>query len=264
MVLHDTILPAIKNERNEKLAAIWSTHAEAARDVKSLCLPVTILCHGFRDSKYGQVVSSLAEGLPFDTVRFDFSGNGESEGTFRYSNYADEVQDLRAVVMALRKWGAKVEGIAGHSKGGNVVLMYASRYGDVDTVINVSGRYEMKRGVAERFGKEKMDMLLAGKSVLIRSIDKEKKAYEYTVTPEELQARMRIDMEATVKAISAETRVLTIHGDCDETIPVDDAWSIGECVRNGEVESVKGAGHTFCGFMERVTDAIVRFGVGEA
>lgn len=38
-------------------------------------------------------------------------------------------------------------GRPGHSKGGNVVLLYASKYDDVPYVVNVSGRGDMKRGV---------------------------------------------------------------------------------------------------------------------
>lgn len=43
--------------------------------------------------------------------------------------------------------------------GGNVVLLYASRYHDVRTVINVSGRYDLKRGIAERMGEDFMERL---------------------------------------------------------------------------------------------------------
>lgn len=34
----------------------------------------------------------------------------------------------------------------------NIVLLYASKYHDVDTVINVSGRYDLKKGIEERHG----------------------------------------------------------------------------------------------------------------
>lgn len=43
--------------------------------------------------------------------------------------------------------------------GGDVVLLYASRYHDVQTVVNVSGRYDLKRGIAERMGEDFMERL---------------------------------------------------------------------------------------------------------
>lgn len=43
--------------------------------------------------------------------------------------------------------------------GGDVVLLYASRYHDVHTVVNISGRYDLKRGIAERMGEDFMERL---------------------------------------------------------------------------------------------------------
>ena len=43
--------------------------------------------------------------------------------------------------------------------GGNVVLLYASKYHDICVVVNVSRRYNLKRGIAERFGEDFMQRL---------------------------------------------------------------------------------------------------------
>ena len=43
--------------------------------------------------------------------------------------------------------------------GGGVVLLYASRYHDIRTVVNVSGRYDLKEGIVERFGEDIMQRL---------------------------------------------------------------------------------------------------------
>lgn len=43
--------------------------------------------------------------------------------------------------------------------GGNVVLLYASKYGDVSTVVNVSGRFDLNIGQLERFGEAGMKTL---------------------------------------------------------------------------------------------------------
>lgn len=40
--------------------------------------------------------------------------------------------------------------------GGNVVLLYASKYGDVACVVNLAGRCQMERGLKERYGEEGM------------------------------------------------------------------------------------------------------------
>ena len=40
-----------------------------------------------------------------------------------------------------------------------MVLLYASKYHDIHTVVNVSGRYDLKKGVEERLGKDFMDRI---------------------------------------------------------------------------------------------------------
>lgn len=47
-----------------------------------------------------------------------------------------------------------------HFAGGNVVLLYASKYHDIPAVVNVSGRYDLKGGVEERFGKDVWERLI--------------------------------------------------------------------------------------------------------
>lgn len=43
--------------------------------------------------------------------------------------------------------------------GGNVVLLYASKYHDIYGVINLSGRYKLDRGISERLGKEFLEKI---------------------------------------------------------------------------------------------------------
>ena len=53
-----------------------------------------ILCHGWKSTKEQSMFAQLANRLEAEgltTLRFDFSGNGESEGGFHYGNYKAEV-----------------------------------------------------------------------------------------------------------------------------------------------------------------------------
>jgi flagellar basal body rod protein FlgF len=40
-----------------------------------------------------------------------------------------------------------------------VVLLYASKYHDIHTVVNVSGRYDLTKGIEERLGKDFMQRI---------------------------------------------------------------------------------------------------------
>ncbi|KAF9587584.1 hypothetical protein IFM89_004042 [Coptis chinensis] len=43
--------------------------------------------------------------------------------------------------------------------GGNVVLLYASQYRDVKVVVNLSGRFNLARGIEGRLGKDIMQRI---------------------------------------------------------------------------------------------------------
>ena len=40
-----------------------------------------------------------------------------------------------------------------------MVLLYASKYHDISNVINLSGRYDLKKGIRERLGEDFLDRL---------------------------------------------------------------------------------------------------------
>lgn len=55
--------------------------------------------------------------------------------------------------------------------GGDVVLVYASKYHDIHTVVNVSGRYDMRRGIVERLGAEFMQRIKESGFVDVKNKD---------------------------------------------------------------------------------------------
>ncbi|EFJ48216.1 hypothetical protein VOLCADRAFT_74811 [Volvox carteri f. nagariensis] len=209
---------------------------------------VVILCHGYASTKDGFLFPRLAEELAargLSSLRFDFAGNGESEGTFSFGNYFREVEDLRAAVQFVRDILQKsVHAIIGHSKGGNVVLLYASRYGDVPYVVNVAGRGVMSRGIKERFGADIMDRLAEVGAVEqeVRQ-DGGRRIIKYLLTKQ----RMQLDMLSEAAKISRGSQVLTIHGSSDTVVPVDDARRLAGVMQQCRhtLVVVDGADHNF-------------------
>lgn len=43
--------------------------------------------------------------------------------------------------------------------GGDVVILYASVYNDVSTIVNLSGRFDLKKGIEERIGEGSIDRI---------------------------------------------------------------------------------------------------------
>jgi len=209
---------------------------------------VVILCHGYCGSKEGFVYPQLAKALALkkiSSLRFDFSGNGESEGAFEFGNYYQEVSDLRAAVEYVRTTlRRKVAAVVGHSKGGNVVLLYAAQYDDVPLVVNVAGRFRMREGIRERFGEELLARVEKLGQVQMTARTDTGATITWLLTKQSVEERRALDMEAAARRISL-SEVLTVHGTADTTIPPADAELFSRCIRQHVLYLVEGADHNF-------------------
>lgn len=217
--------------------------------------PLYVLVHGYRDSKYGKLVSSVAAELNARgrrTVRFDCTGNGESGGEFTYSNYRGEAEDLRSVIEHVRGDGEEIAGIVGHSKGAGVVLIYAEKYGDVPTVAALAPRFHMSTGVVERFGDEVINQVRQQGQVEVTAKD----GFKFILTKHALDDRLSLDMGAVARGIPKNCSVVVVHGDADSIIPVSHANDfVSELKCTNKKEIIQGAGHGFRGFEMQVVDA---------
>ncbi|KAL3825538.1 hypothetical protein ACJIZ3_021567 [Penstemon smallii] len=206
----------IHNKRGEKLVGVL--HETGSEKI-------VVLCHGFRSSKEQKAIVKLAvllEDEGISAFRFDFSGNGESEGAFHYGNYLSEAEDLRAVIEYFIELNRSTTAIIGHSKGGNVVLVYASKYHDIGIVVNLSGRYVLNRGIKERLG-----------------------VVDYRVTKESMMERLNLNMNEACHSIDKRCIVLTVHGSADKVIPVEDALEFAKIIPNHKLQIIQGANHGY-------------------
>uniref|UniRef100_A0A803NT27 Serine aminopeptidase S33 domain-containing protein n=2 Tax=Cannabis sativa TaxID=3483 RepID=A0A803NT27_CANSA len=244
---HKVIVP---NKYGEKLVGLL--HETGS-------LEIVIICHGFRCTKEGRIQVNLAAALENEGIsafRFDFSGNGESEGTFEFAYYGREADDLHSVIEHFSAANRVIAGIVGHSKGGDAVLMYASKYHDIRTVVNLSGRYDLKSGIAERFGEDIMQKL--GENGYI-DVKDEKSGGSYRVTKESVMDRLNTDMHAACLQIDKDCRVLTVHGTGDEIIPVQDAYEFAKIIPNHKLRIVEGADHGYSNYQAELASIVLEF-----
>ncbi|PKA61154.1 hypothetical protein AXF42_Ash006050 [Apostasia shenzhenica] len=239
----------IPNKFGEKLVGVL--HLTGSKNL-------VIICHGFRSTKDETTIVNLIGTLTREGVgvfHFDFAGNGESEGVFQYGNYRREVDDLHAVVLYLSKKGFRTGAIIGHSKGGNVVVLYASTY-DVPVVINLSGRFALERGIEGRLGK---DFLQRIKNDGFINVKDKKGNVEYRVTEESLMDRLSTDMRVACHAIGNECRVLTIHGSEDEIVPSEDAHEFDKNIANHKLLIIEGANHCYTAHQTLLASSVLDF-----
>ncbi|XP_073277611.1 putative uncharacterized protein YDL057W isoform X2 [Primulina huaijiensis] len=240
----------ISNKRGEKLFGVLHETGSSK---------VVVLCHGFRSSKEFDTMVNLAQVLENNGIsafRFDFSGNGESEGSFHFGNYLSEVEDLRAVTEYFESVKRAAVVVLGHSKGGNVVLLYASKYHDIPAVVNVSGRYDLKRGLEERLGKNFLERLNKEGYIDIKTRTGE---VDYQVTKESLMDRLNTNMHEACLSIDKGCRVLTVHGSVDEIIPVEDALEFAKIIPNHQLQIVEGANHGYTSHQDELSSAVLPF-----
>eukprot|EP00898_Chlorokybus_atmophyticus_P001338 jgi/Chlat1/2204/Chrsp17S02765 len=227
--VREVAMEGVVNDRGERLAGKLSD--TGSREV-------VVLCHGFRSHKDNAVNTIVTRALAargISAARFDFSGNGDSEGKFAYGGYEREVEDLRAVIQHLRSTG--------------------KTYGDIPSVVNAAGRFDMRRGVAERFGPDGMAALQRDGFVMQRD-----HKGEYRVEKTDVEARFAIDMRKAAESLK-DCRVLTLHGDSDDTIPVEDARSFDRFITAADhtLCIMPGADHRFSTCLDGFSQRVLQF-----
>ncbi|KAM1047293.1 hypothetical protein ACFX2C_026665 [Malus domestica] len=240
----------VPNKHGEKLVGLL--HETGSADL-------VILCHGFRDTKENYIMVNLAVALENEGIssfRFDFAGNGESEGTFQFGNYRREADDLHSVVKYFSGAKRAPSAIVGHSKGGDAVLLYASTYHDIRTVVNVSGRYDLKKGIEERLGKDIMEVIKKEGFIDVKNKSGDG---SYRVTEESLMDRLSTDMHQSCLQIDNECRVVTVHGTADEVIPVEDALEFAKIIPNHKLHLIEGANHSYTSHQAELGSLVVDF-----
>lgn len=95
--------------------------------------PIVMIIHGFNASKDMDLLVELSKQLHkkgIATIRFDFNGHGESEGSFLDMTAYNELEDTRKVYEYINSLpNIKSVSMAGHSLGGVITAMFAAEKG---------------------------------------------------------------------------------------------------------------------------------------
>ncbi|RID42291.1 hypothetical protein BRARA_J02191 [Brassica rapa] len=213
----------IENSHGEKLVGVL--HDTGSTET-------VVICHGFRSSKDRipmPTIANVFEKAMISSFRFDFAGNGESQGSFEYGNYHREAEDLRSILQHLR----------GENRG-SVVLLYAAKYKDVQTVVNISGRFFLERGIEMRLGKDYLKRIKENGFIDVRN---RKGKFEYRVTEESLMDRIRTNTHEACLSIHENCRVLTVRGSNDMIVHVTEASEFAKYIKNHKLCLIEGADH---------------------
>lgn len=113
-----------KNKRGERLGGVL--HIPRTWKQKS----GIVVCHGYNDGKdhfFHKDICKKAAQAGMMALRFDFSGQGESEGNFEKMTYTRYLSDVKSAIDVLDKKGVKKIGLVGWSMGGALASLTATR-----------------------------------------------------------------------------------------------------------------------------------------
>lgn len=192
------------------------------RDARRL----VVVCHGIprssepdpHDPGYAGFAEQLAE-AGYSTVHMNFRGTGESSGNLYMSGwYADLEAEMRYVMENRAERFERVF-LAGSSAGGALSIIYAAQHHDIDGV----AVFAAPSRISEIFPREETAEFIedARQIGTITDTDFPPSADWYYDDMRNLEA---LDYVARI----APTPLLIIHGDEDETVPVEQGVALYE------------------------------------
>lgn len=123
-----------KGARGQKLAA------QLDLPVDGQATSVALFAHCFTCGKDLIAAKNISRALTaegFGVLRFDFTGIGQSEGSFEDSSFSQDVDDIVFLVEELAKQELKVELLIGHSLGGAAVVQAVSRLPKIKALVTI-------------------------------------------------------------------------------------------------------------------------------
>jgi fermentation-respiration switch protein FrsA (DUF1100 family) len=207
--------------------------------------PLAVLCHGIPsgapaqgDPGYEALARRFAQ-HGSASCYFNFRGTGLSGGDFSLAGW---VSDLETVLDAAQaQWGAFAgcdparTGLIGFSGGGAVGIICAARRGELAGLVALSSPSRFSRMLSrEAMG----DFIAHARAIgIIRDPG-------YPPSEEEYYREMLACAPVDVVDGLAPTPLLIVHGDRDDTVPVQEAYSLYEAAAEPkDLYIVEGGGH---------------------
>jgi pimeloyl-ACP methyl ester carboxylesterase len=208
---------------------------------------LVLLCHGFLSNKNSMTNKTLtarflAEGIA--TFRFDFFGQGESQGPFEHITLTIALQQTLAALEWVNARRYRRVGLVGSSFGGLVAILAASQLAESVNHLQALAlkcpvpdfpemlRVEFRDAGMERWkrGNEIPDVTGGSKPVRLRY-----RFYEDCLAYDAYKAAEKI-----------QAPVLIVQGDRDEYVPLHQSQRLHEAIRGAKrLEILPGADHSF-------------------
>jgi uncharacterized protein len=199
--------------------------------------------HCFTCSRHTGILRHICTGLEaeaFMCLRFDFSGNGRSQGRFDESTYSKQIREMEMAAEFIAKQGALWIGLAGHSMGAVIALLAAARMNAIKAVCSLAGRLS-GLDATHFFSRSQRKQLHDTGRVSFSS-----RGRSLQLSTGFFADAGQYNLPETIANL--KTPLLVVHGDQDEIIPVQDAYLAQKLNRENTTLAVfPGADHMFSG-----------------
>jgi putative redox protein len=222
------------NHRQEKLAGTLHVPAESS--------PYgIILGHCFTCSRNTSILRSICQNLEdqgFMVLRFDFSGNGRSEGAFSDSTISKQIVETSSAADFLGDKGISWIGLAGHSMGGTVALLAAERIDTVKAVCTLAASASVPAKAQFLSDSQRQELEATGR------VHFKSRGRSLELTVDFFRDASQYEVSDTLPSLSQPW--LIVHGDQDEIVPVEHAHRLHQRrPALTELAIVPGADHMF-------------------
>ncbi|CAG9323087.1 unnamed protein product [Blepharisma stoltei] len=190
----------------------------------------------------------LHENLTANTFKFNFTGEGDSQGEFTFAGYIRAANDLDDAVHFLVERGFDVEGIIGISMCANSPIIYSALYGQVKNIVTLSARYRMT--VLPDFLQEVYEVVRQNREIVHNAFGK-----QLRLTWEMIEETINVDMKYYCERVQGD--IYIIHGDNDEICPYADSLEYVNALK-GKCRGhfTLGCDHVYFGVFDEVAEII--------
>lgn len=216
--------------------------------------PLVIVLHGFTGHMEERHILAVAEAvneIGYAALRVELYGHGQSGGEFSQHNLYKWLNNVLTVTAYAKSLDFVTDlYLCGHSQGGLTTILAAGMLSDVfKAIIPLSPAISILEGA--RRGQ------LLGVSFDPVLIPEECGPGSWKLDGNYIRVAQTLHADEAIRRYKG--RVLLVHGDADETVPLQDSVDAAKEYENAKLMVIKGDDHCYDYHLEEVTAAIQAF-----
>ena len=208
------------NHRGERLAATLDLPEDESP------ISYALFAHYFTCTKSIKAAVNIAAALNREKIavlRFDFTGLGQSEGTFADTNFSTNVADLILASEYLAREFQPPQIIIGHSLGGAAVIQAAEKIPSLRAVVTIAAPHDPGH-VAHHFENMRQQIKEHGSAEVILA------GRKFTIKRQFLEDLEMQKLDTHIKSL--KTALMVMHSARDTTVSIENAANIYKAAKH--------------------------------